>query len=65
MKHYSVLLNEAIDGLNLKEEGIYVDGTLGLAGHSKEILKEFLKANFMPLMPMKKPLKSPIKIYKK
>ncbi len=43
MKHYSVLLNEAIDGLNLKEEGIYVDGTLGLAGHSKEILKRIPK----------------------
>ena len=39
MKHVSVLLNEAIDGLNIREEGIYVDCTLGYAGHSKEILK--------------------------
>lgn len=38
-KHVSVLLNESIDGLNLKEDGIYVDCTLGYAGHSSEILK--------------------------
>lgn len=37
--HISVLLNESIDGLNLKEDGIYVDCTLGYAGHSSEILK--------------------------
>ena len=43
MKHYSVLLKEVIEGLNLKEDGIYVDGTLGLAGHSKEILKRIPK----------------------
>ncbi len=39
MKHYSVLLNESIDSLVIKENGIYVDGTLGRAGHSSEILK--------------------------
>ncbi len=38
-KHVSVLLNECIDGLNIKENGIYVDGTLGGGGHSSEILK--------------------------
>ena len=37
--HISVLLNESIEGLNLKEDGIYVDCTLGYAGHSSEILK--------------------------
>jgi len=37
--HISVLLNEVLDGLNIKENGIYVDGTLGGAGHSSEILK--------------------------
>lgn len=37
--HVSVLLNESIENLNIKEDGIYVDCTLGLAGHSKEILK--------------------------
>ncbi|MGN1344634.1 MAG: 16S rRNA (cytosine(1402)-N(4))-methyltransferase RsmH [Traorella sp.] len=39
MKHVSVLLNECIEGLNIKSDGIYVDGTLGRGGHSSEILK--------------------------
>ena len=39
MKHYSVMLNESIDGLNIKSDGIYVDATLGYGGHSSEILK--------------------------
>ncbi|QUH20957.1 16S rRNA (cytosine(1402)-N(4))-methyltransferase RsmH [Alkaliphilus sp. B6464] len=38
-KHISVLLEECIENLNIKENGIYVDGTLGGAGHSKEIAK--------------------------
>ena len=38
-KHYSVMLNETVDGLNVKENGIYVDCTLGGAGHSLEVLK--------------------------
>lgn len=37
--HVSVLLNEAVDGLKIKENGIYVDGTLGGGGHSSEIVK--------------------------
>ena len=37
--HKSVLLKECIDSLNIKPDGIYVDGTLGGAGHSLEILK--------------------------
>lgn len=37
--HKSVLLNETIDLLNVREGGIYVDGTIGGAGHSREILK--------------------------
>ncbi len=37
--HKSVLLNETIEGLNIKPDGIYVDGTLGGAGHSSQILK--------------------------
>ncbi len=39
VKHYSVLLSESIDGLNIKKDGIYVDCTLGYGGHSSEILK--------------------------
>ncbi len=37
--HISVLLNEVLEGLNIKPDGIYVDGTLGGAGHSFEIAK--------------------------
>ena len=37
--HVSVLLQECLDGLNIKPDGIYVDGTLGGAGHSSEIVK--------------------------
>ena len=37
--HVSVLLRECIEGLNIKPDGIYVDGTLGGAGHSSEIVK--------------------------
>ena len=37
--HVTVLLNEAVEGLNIKEDGIYVDCTLGGAGHSCAILK--------------------------
>ena len=39
-KHKPVLLEETIQGLNIKENGIYEEGTLGGAGHSKEILKQ-------------------------
>ncbi len=41
--HYSVMKEEAIDALNLQECGVYVDATLGYAGHSKEILKRIKK----------------------
>ncbi len=37
--HRSVLLNECIEGLNIKPDGIYIDGTAGGAGHSSEIAK--------------------------
>ena len=37
MEHIPVLLKECIDGLNIKPDGIYVDGTLGRAGHSSVI----------------------------
>lgn len=38
-KHVSVLLKETIDGLNIKPDGIYVDGTLGGGGHAYEVCK--------------------------
>lgn len=37
--HFSVMKQECIENLNIKNSGIYVDGTIGLAGHSSEILK--------------------------
>ena len=37
--HQPVLLNECIQGLAIRPEGVYVDGTLGRAGHSREIAK--------------------------
>lgn len=45
MEHISVLLNETIDMLHIKEDGIYVDCTLGRGGHSSEILKRCTKGH--------------------
>ena len=45
MKHISVLLTECIEQLQIKEDGIYVDGTLGRGGHSSEILKRIPKGH--------------------
>ena len=41
--HKSVLLEESINSLNIKEDGVYVDATLGYGGHSGEILKRLKK----------------------
>ena len=46
LMHKSVLLNESINGLNIKEDGIYVDATLGFGGHSGLILKR-VKRGFL------------------
>ena len=46
-KHKSVLLNECIENLNIKKDGIYVDGTLGGAGHSYEILKRLSNSGML------------------
>lgn len=45
--HKSVLLEEAIDALNIKKDGIYVDCTLGYAGHSSKILERLEKEGFL------------------
>ena len=47
--HYSVLLNESIESLQIKEDGIYVDCTLGYAGHSSEILKRIKKGKLVAI----------------
>ena len=44
-KHIPVLLNEVIEGLNIKEDGIYIDCTIGGGGHSSEILKRLKKGH--------------------
>lgn len=45
--HKSVLLDETIENLNIKPDGIYVDGTLGGAGHSSEICRHLSKAGWL------------------
>ena len=40
LKHITVLLDEAVDGLNIKPSGVYVDGTFGRGGHSRLILEK-------------------------
>ena len=47
MEHISVLKDEAIDGLNIKSDGIYVDATLGFAGHSMEIHKRLKRGRLI------------------
>ena len=44
--HYPVMLTESINNLDIKEDGIYVDGTIGLGGHSVKIL-EHIKKGFL------------------
>lgn len=41
--HTSVLLNETIDNLNIRPDGIYVDGTLGGGGHALEVAKDLVR----------------------
>ena len=40
LKHVTVLLEEAVEGLAIKEDGVYVDGTFGRGGHSRRILQQ-------------------------
>jgi len=46
-KHIPVLLNETINGLNINPDGIYIDGTIGGAGHSKEIIEKLSQKGFL------------------
>lgn len=47
MKHKSVMLEEVIDSLNVKPDGVYIDCTLGYAGHSSEVLKKLNEKGFL------------------
>lgn len=49
MEHKPVLLRESVDGLNLKPDGIYIDGTLGCAGHSHDIAKQLKKGRLIAI----------------
>ena len=60
--HVSVLLNETIDGLNIKEDGIYVDCTLGGGGHSQEILKRLTSGHLYCLIKIKLRLKQLVSV---
>lgn len=44
--HYSVMLTETIDQLNIKPDGIYVDGTLGGAGHASKVCEQLTTGHF-------------------
>lgn len=46
-KHYSVLLDETIEELKIKENGIYIDGTLGGAGHARQVCKRLTEGRFI------------------
>jgi 16S rRNA (cytosine1402-N4)-methyltransferase len=48
-KHISVMLGECIEGLNIKPDGIYLDGTAGGAGHSSEIAKRLTTGRLIAL----------------
>jgi 16S rRNA (cytosine1402-N4)-methyltransferase len=49
MDHIPVLLKECIEGLNIKPNGIYIDGTLGRGGHSAEIAKRLDKGRLIAI----------------
>lgn len=47
--HVSVLLDESVEGLAIKPDGIYVDGTVGGAGHSRKLRKSLRPEDFLLL----------------
>ena len=48
-KHYSVMLGECIENLRIDPDGIYVDGTLGMGGHSLEIAKRLKRGRLIAI----------------
>ena len=58
-QHTTVLLKETVDGLNIKPDGIYVDCTLGGAGHSEYLLSKLSdQGKLYLLIKMKQRLKT-------
>ena len=60
--HIPVLLNETIEGLNIKPDGVYVDLTLGRGGHSKEVLNALQLVGLFPSIKTKPRLMNQNKI---
>ena len=52
LEHITVLKEEAVDALNIKDDGIYVDATLGGGGHSSLILSKLKKDIYILLIKM-------------
>lgn len=50
ISHIPVLLKETIDGLSINPKGIYIDGTVGLGGHSKEIASKLTSGKLICLI---------------
>ena len=45
--HYSVLLHESVEALNIRPDGVYVDGTLGMGGHSEQIVRRLTEGRLI------------------
>lgn len=58
-RHVSVLLEECIENLNIRPGGIYLDGTLGLGGHSMRIAERLTTAVLSALTGMRPPSSGP------
>lgn len=63
-KHVSIMLEECIDGLNIREDGIYVDGTLGGGGHSLEIAKRLSTGKLIGIDQDKNAIKKAAEVLK-
>jgi 16S rRNA (cytosine1402-N4)-methyltransferase len=55
-EHKSVMLHEAVDALQVKKDGIYVDCTLGGGGHSSQILSQLESGHLTALIKISTPL---------
>lgn len=63
-KHVSIMLEECIDGLNIREDGVYVDGTLGGGGHSLEIAKRLSTGKLIGIDQDKNAIKKAAEVLK-
>lgn len=63
-KHTTVLLDEAVNGLNIRPDGIYIDGTFGRGGHSRLILSQLGEEGRLLAIAIRRrsPLRRPLMI---